>query len=45
MSGIKILWGQIVVVSLIVLIAVWGATQWVAWQLAFQPNSACPDSI
>src|SRR5262245_6746086 len=28
MSATKILWGQIVVVSVIVLAAIWGATQW-----------------
>ena len=36
MSATKILWGQIVVVFLIVLTTTWGATQWTAWQLGFQ---------
>ena len=38
MSGTKILWGQILVVSLIVLTAAWCATQWTAWRLGFQPQ-------
>jgi type IV secretion system protein VirD4 len=36
MSATKILWGQIVVVLLIVFFAIWGATQYVAWRLGFQ---------
>ncbi|MGL4237071.1 conjugal transfer protein TraG [Tabrizicola sp.] len=32
------LWGQIIVVSLIVLCATWAATQWTAWRLGFQPQ-------
>jgi len=42
MSGTKILWGQIIVVGLIVLTAVWGATQWTAWRLGFQPQLGAP---
>jgi type IV secretion system protein VirD4 len=42
MSGTKILWGQLVVVGLIVLTAVWGATQWTAWRLGFQPQLGAP---
>jgi type IV secretion system protein VirD4 len=38
----KILWGQIVLVSLIVLAAVWGATQWTAWRLGFQAELGPP---
>lgn len=34
MSGTKILWGQVIVVGLIVLLAIWGATEWTAWRLA-----------
>ena len=30
MSATKILWGQVITVFLIVLAAVWGATQWTA---------------
>ncbi len=36
MSATKILWGQILTVLLIVLAAIWGATQYVAWSLGFQ---------
>jgi type IV secretion system protein VirD4 len=34
LSAARVLWGQIIVVFLIVLIAVWSATQWTAWRLA-----------
>ncbi|MEM8992168.1 MAG: conjugal transfer protein TraG [Pseudomonadota bacterium] len=36
MTATKILWGQILVVFLIVLTTTWCATQWVAWRLGFQ---------
>jgi type IV secretion system protein VirD4 len=42
MSGTKILWGQIIIVGLIVLTAVWCATQWTAWRLGFQPQLGTP---
>ncbi|MGB3339099.1 MAG: conjugal transfer protein TraG [Devosia sp.] len=42
MSGTKILWGQLVVVGLIVLTTVWCATQWAAWRLGFQPQLGTP---
>ena len=42
MSGTKILWGQVAVVALVVLIAIWGSTQWVAWRLGFQPQLGLP---
>ena len=42
MSGTKILWGQLVVVGLIVLLAIWGATEWTAWRLAWQPELGLP---
>lgn len=42
MSGTKILWGQILVVALLALAGVWGATQWTAWQLAYQPQLGPP---
>ncbi|MET3996808.1 type IV secretory pathway TraG/TraD family ATPase VirD4 [Bradyrhizobium sp. S3.9.2] len=42
MSGTKILWGQVIVVGLIVLLAIWGATEWTAWRLAFQPELGQP---
>ena len=42
MSGTKILWGQVALVALVVLIAIWGSTQWVAWRLGFQPQLGLP---
>jgi len=42
MSGTKILWGQIIIVGTIVLLAIWGATQWTAWRLAYQPELGQP---
>jgi type IV secretion system protein VirD4 len=42
MSATKILWGQIFTVLLIVLATTWGATEWVAWRLAFQPELGTP---
>ncbi|TPI12194.1 conjugal transfer protein TraG [Mesorhizobium sp. B4-1-3] len=42
MSATKILWGQILTVLTIVLITTWGATEWVAWRLAFQPELGHP---
>jgi type IV secretion system protein VirD4 len=42
LTATKILWGQIIVVCLIVLATTWGATQWTAWQLGFQPQLGAP---
>jgi type IV secretion system protein VirD4 len=42
MSATKILWGQITVVLLIVLLTIWGATEWTAWRLGFQPGLGRP---
>ena len=42
MTATKILWGQITVVFLIVLCTTWGATQWTAWCLGFQPQLGAP---
>jgi type IV secretion system protein VirD4 len=42
MSATRILWGQIIVVFLIVLITTWTATQYVAWQLGFQVQLGAP---
>jgi len=42
MSATKILWGQITIVFLIVLTTTWSATQFVAWQLGFQPQLGVP---
>ena len=42
MNATKILWGQVLLVSFVVLAFVWGATQWVAWRLAFQSQLGRP---
>jgi type IV secretion system protein VirD4 len=42
MSGTRILWGQIVIVLLIVLAATWAATQWTAWRLGFDGHLGRP---
>lgn len=42
MSATRILWGQIIVVSLVVLAAIWIATQWTAAQLGYQPQLGEP---
>jgi type IV secretion system protein VirD4 len=42
MPATKILWGQIIVVSLIVTAALVAATQWTAWRLEYQPELGAP---
>jgi type IV secretion system protein VirD4 len=42
MPATRILWGQIVIVLLIVLVAIWAATQWTAWRLGFPPQLGEP---
>jgi type IV secretion system protein VirD4 len=42
MSATKILWGQIILVFAVVLVAIWAATQWVAWKLGYQPQLGQP---
>jgi type IV secretion system protein VirD4 len=42
MSAAKILWGQVLAVFLIILASVWGATQWTASALGFQPELGTP---
>jgi len=42
MTPTKLLVGQIVIVFAIVLAGVWSATQWAAWQLAYQPELGMP---
>ena len=42
LSATKILWGQILLVSLIVFVATWTATQWTAWRLGYQPQLGVP---
>ena len=38
MSATKILWGQLLLVSMVVLAFLWAATEWASWRLAFQPQ-------
>ncbi len=42
MTGTKILWKQIIIVSLIVLTTTWAATQWTALRLGLQPQLGTP---
>ena len=42
MSASRILWGQVLAVLAIVLVAVWASTQWVAWRLGYQPQLGHP---
>src|SRR5579885_2802766 len=42
MSATKILWGQILVVALIILATTWAATEWTAWRLGFQAQLGAP---
>jgi type IV secretion system protein VirD4 len=41
-SATKILWGQVITVFGIVLLAIWTATEWTAWRLGFQPELGRP---
>ena len=42
MSATKILWGQVFLVTSIVALSVWAATQWTAASLGFQPQLGAP---
>lgn len=42
MSGSRVLWGQVAVVLVIVLTAIWCATEWTAWRLGFQGQLGTP---
>ena len=42
MNATKILWGQVLLVCAVVLGFIWTATEWTAWQLAFQPHLGRP---
>ena len=42
MSATKILWGQMLVVSIVVMAFIWAATEWTAWRLGFQPQLGHP---
>lgn len=38
MSATRILWGQLLFATLLVLVFLWTATEWTAWRLGFQPQ-------
>ena len=42
LTATKISWGQILVVFAVVLATLWGATEWTAWRLGFQPQLGPP---
>jgi type IV secretion system protein VirD4 len=42
MNATKILWGQVLLVSFVVLAFIWTATEWTAWRLGFQPQLGRP---
>jgi type IV secretion system protein VirD4 len=42
MNATKILWGQVLLVGFVVAAFLWGATEWVAWRLAFQSQLGRP---
>src|SRR3546814_4231306 len=42
MSASKVLWGHVSAVAFIALAGVWGATQWAAAALAYQPELGAP---
>src|ERR1700722_2769249 len=42
MNATKILWGQVLLISAVTLAFIWGATEWVAWRLAFQTQLGLP---
>ncbi len=42
MPATRILWGQVLAVSLVAFLAVWASTEWTAWRLAFQPQLGRP---
>jgi type IV secretion system protein VirD4 len=42
MNATKILWGQVLLVSAVVLAFIWAATEWAAWKLGFQSQLGHP---
>ncbi|MFT9089940.1 MAG: conjugal transfer protein TraG [Gluconacetobacter sp.] len=42
MSGTRILWGQMILIFAMIVLSWWLATEWVAWQLGFQPELGSP---
>lgn len=45
MPATRILWGQVLIVLAIILLTNWGATQWIAWRLAYQPELGTPWTV
>jgi type IV secretion system protein VirD4 len=45
MPATRILWGQVLIVLAIILMTNWGATQWIAWRLAYQPELGTPWTV
>ncbi|CCD93374.1 putative Conjugal transfer protein traG [Bradyrhizobium sp. ORS 375] len=42
MPATRIQWAQLLTVLLITLLAIWSATEWTSWRLAFQPRLGTP---
>ena len=42
MNATKILWGQVILIGVVVLAFVWAATEWTAWKLGFQRQLGQP---
>ncbi len=42
MSATKVLWGQVLIVASLVVLCIWGATEWTAAKLGFQPQLGRP---
>ena len=42
MSGSKVLWGQIITVLSVTLLAIWAASEWTAWRLGWQAELGRP---
>ncbi|HEV7252092.1 MAG TPA: conjugal transfer protein TraG [Mesorhizobium sp.] len=45
MPATRILWGQVLVVLMIIVATNWGATQWIAWRLAYQSQLGEPWTV
>jgi type IV secretion system protein VirD4 len=41
-TSTKVLWGSVIAVFAVVLTTTWGATEWTAWRLGFQPQLGVP---
>ena len=45
MSGSKVLWGQIIVVLAVMLLAIWTASEWTGWKLGWQAALGHPGRV